>query len=160
MREIRLPDIKALVAVPRSLGERPPRIHAVKGVSPDGEPVTVRTELGWTLLVFLSTDCQGCLPLWSVGRRHSEPPLSQVNAHVVTRISGEDPTAVADSGGDASVVMSDEAWDDYVVHSAPFFVLVDGRSGRLASEGVAWSVEQVCDCVSRALRAESARPNG
>ena len=34
------------------------------------------------------------------------------------------------------------------VHSGPFFVLVDGRAGRIATEGVAWSVAQITAAIA------------
>jgi hypothetical protein len=45
------------------------------------------------------------------------------------------------------VVMSEDAWTDYGVHSAPFFVLVDGERSRVASEGVAWAVDQIASAI-------------
>ena len=52
--------------------------------------------------------------------------------------------------GDASVVMSDAAWSDYGVHAGPFFVLVDGSQNRVASEGVAWSLDQITAAIAAA----------
>ncbi len=46
--------------------------------------------------------------------------------------------------------MSTEAWGDYEVPGSPFFVLVDGRSGRRIGEGVANRFAQVADLVRRA----------
>ena len=46
--------------------------------------------------------------------------------------------------------MSTEAWGDYEVPGSPFFVLVDGRSGRRVGEGVANQFRQVADLVRRA----------
>jgi hypothetical protein len=59
----------------------------------------------------------------------------------------------AGAAGAARVVLSSAAWEAYSVLGPPFFVLVDGSSGRVASEGVAWSVEQVVSDVGRATRA-------
>ena len=46
--------------------------------------------------------------------------------------------------------MSTEAWGDYEVPGSPFFVLVDGRTGRRIGEGVANHFHQVADLVRRA----------
>ena len=46
--------------------------------------------------------------------------------------------------------MSTEAWGDYEVPGSPFFVLVDGRSGRRIGEGVANHFRQVVELVRRA----------
>ena len=62
----------------------------------------------------------------------------------------EAPDNVARLCGRASVVMSDDAWSDYGVHAGPFFVLVDGGAARVATEGVAWSVEQITGAITAA----------
>ncbi len=62
----------------------------------------------------------------------------------------ERPEGVRRLAGDATVVMSEAAWSDYEVHSGPFFVLIDGRARRIASEGVAWSVEQMRAAIAAA----------
>jgi len=49
-----------------------------------------------------------------------------------------------------SVVMSTEAWGDYEVPGSPFFVLIDGRSGRRIGEGLAHQFHQVAELVRRA----------
>jgi hypothetical protein len=46
--------------------------------------------------------------------------------------------------------MSDDAWSDYGVHAGPFFVLVDGANAKVATEGVAWSLEQITAAVATA----------
>jgi hypothetical protein len=47
--------------------------------------------------------------------------------------------------------MSSEAWDAYDVPVAPFFVLVDGRSGAVLGEGAAGTWEQVTSMLEQAL---------
>ena len=64
--------------------------------------------------------------------------------------SSEPAGEVAALAGTAQVVMGDAAWSDYEVHSGPFFVLVDGPSGRVLTEGVAWSVDQIRGAVEAA----------
>ena len=49
-----------------------------------------------------------------------------------------------------SVLMSSDAWTDYEVPGSPFFVLVDGTSGRRVGEGVANQFRQVAELVRRA----------
>ena len=48
--------------------------------------------------------------------------------------------------------MSTEAWLDYQVPGSPFFVLVDGRTGRTVGQGVAGHVGQLVELVRRAER--------
>jgi hypothetical protein len=49
-----------------------------------------------------------------------------------------------------AVVMSSDAWTDYEVPGSPFFVLVDGATGRRIGEGVANHFRQVAELVRRA----------
>jgi hypothetical protein len=46
--------------------------------------------------------------------------------------------------------MSTEAWGDYEVPGAPFFVLIDGKTGQRIGEGVANHFSQIIDLVRRA----------
>ena len=48
--------------------------------------------------------------------------------------------------------MSTEAWLDYQVPGSPFFVLVDGATGRKVGQGVASPVGQLAELVRRAER--------
>ena len=112
----------------------------------------------WTLLVFLATSCLGCADLWAlVAAGVSEPPtggsLAAVTAVVaVTRGPGtEDPSAVARlCPSIGRVVMSDDAWANYRVSGAPFFVVVHRDARTVLREGVAWGVDNVLDQLERA----------
>ncbi len=119
----------------------------------------------WALLLFLGSDCDGCLPFWEVPRT---PALCGLEAEdmavVVTRgPDDEEPEALAALvGGDPVespelLFLSSAAWRAYRVLGPPFFVLVDGDE--VVTEGVAWSVEQVAADVARA-RHPGARPAG
>ncbi len=46
--------------------------------------------------------------------------------------------------------MSTDAWIDYEVPGSPFFVLVDGATGRKVGQGVASHVGQLAELVRRA----------
>ena len=105
-----------------------------------------------TLIAFLSSGCATCAGFW---RDLHRPDRLALPAHtrliVVTK--GPDmevPAEVAaQSPPNLPVVMSTEAWSDYEVPGSPFFVMVDGSSGRRIGEGVANSVQQVADLVRR-----------
>ena len=146
------PDLRHLIEVPNYLGSRPVTAQPVRGTTMAGEPVVHDVNRGWTLLMFLSSSCDGCQELWEA---FGDPETSALPAGatnlVVTRRSTEDAAKVLGRSGGATVVMSDEAWADYGVHSGPFFVLVDGTRCRIAIEGVAWSVDQIAAAVSAAL---------
>jgi hypothetical protein len=148
----RPPDLRHLIQVPKFLGQRPSEVHRLSGASLGGEPVDHELSEGWTLLVFLSTSCDGCRELWDVfGHPDGTPVPRDVTTVVVTRSAQlESVDTMAGLSGSASVVMSDQAWTDYGVHAGPFFVLVDGGADRVATEGVAWSVEQITGAVAAA----------
>jgi hypothetical protein len=143
------PELRDLVQIPGFLGPRPERAHRVQGVVPSGEPVSYEIGEGWSVLVFLSTACDGCHELWSALANPIGSPLPEgVRTVLVTHApSVESPAEAARLSGAATLVMSDEAWTDYEVHSGPFFVVVDGATGRVASEGVAWSAAQIAAAV-------------
>lgn len=146
-------DLRHLIQVPNFLGHRPGTVRSVQGTVPSGEPVEFEvTERPWTLLVFLTSACDGCEELWrAFADPESLPFPRDVDVVVVTRGPRfEGPDKVACLAGSGSVVMSDDAWTDYGVHTGPFYVLVDGSAVRVVTEGVAWSLEQIASAVSTA----------
>lgn len=151
------------------------------GRGPDGEPrsVPVVGTGRWSLLLFLSSRCDGCRQFWEaladpVGRGLT----SDETVVVVTRDPGEEEVAAVHhlASGSVPVVMSTATWTAYRVQGPPFFSLVDGGVGArshdvpesprpgtepskatgrgplVTTEGVAWSVQQVADDVRRARR--------
>lgn len=149
-----------MVAVPT--GASPMPASDVEGWDLTGRRRTLRLASPghWTLLLFLGSRCDGCLPFWAVPRAPTACGLEpQDEAVVVTRGPGEEePEALAALMGDLAardpadateqLVMSSGAWRTYRVHGPPFFVLLDGVA--VATEGVAWSVEQLAADVARA----------
>jgi hypothetical protein len=109
------------------------------GMSPAGDPVTVAvTDVDHSsLIVFLTSTCTSCLDLWNrLADPHSRRASSAPVLVVVTESADVENAGrirkLAPHG--VTVVMSDAAWDDYGVPAAPYFVLVDGRSGTIADE--------------------------
>ncbi len=127
----------------------------VAGVTPTGDAlaVTMEGDDHLTLLAFLSSGCATCAGLW---RALHQPDRLDLPAHtrLVVVTKGPDLEIPAEVAGQAPprlpVVMSTEAWGDYEVPGSPFFVLVDGRSGRRIGEGVANHFSQVSELVRRA----------
>ena len=140
------PDFVAgLRPVPSGIGDAPVAWTAadVSGMGPDGLPV--RVDLGAAghrvLLVFLSTNCDGCDLFWS-GLR-DDPPFG-VDVVVVTKGPATvivDDVAATAVGVTAPIVMTDAAWADFRVTSYPFLVLVEPRTRRILGEsvGFGWS---------------------
>jgi hypothetical protein len=108
-----------------------------------------------TLVAFLSGTCLTCERFWDAFSRPAELGLApNVRLVVVTKSPGEESPAriaeVAPAG--IPVVMSSEAWQAYSVPGSPYFVLVDGPSGKARGEGtgIDWPqvrglLEQVAD---------------
>ena len=151
------PDFVAgLRTVPSGVGDSPVAWSAtdVSGVGPDGVPAHV--DLGSTvrpvLLVFLSTNCDGCDLFWTGVR---EEPPSGVDVVIVTKGPGNaaaDEVAVSAAGVSAPVVMSDSSWTDFRVTSYPFLILVDAGTRRILGESVGFGWSDVAALVAAGVQ--------
>jgi len=155
------PDDGAPARVPLTIGPPLPgernstSAPTVVGVTPRGDALAVAVTGGdhLTLLAFLSSGCATCAGFWQAFRTPDRLGLpARTRLVVVTKgpemeIPGE---VAAQAPEGLPVVMSTEAWGDYEVPGSPFFVLVDGGSGRRIGEGVANHVQQVVELIRRA----------
>jgi hypothetical protein len=106
-----------------------------------------------TLVAFLSSGCLSCRGIWDALR----DPATRLpgDARVVAVTKG--PEAESESvvrelaGRDLTTVLSTQAWIDYGVPVAPYFVLVDGATSRIVGEGAAAQWSQVSQLMSQAL---------
>ena len=109
-----------------------------------------------TLLAFLTSGCVTCGNFWAeLSNARFTLPAYVDRLVVVTRgVDRESPAEVLARAprdrADVVVVMSSEAWSDYRVPVSPYFVLVDGASGRVAGEGAAGSWPQLESLLVRA----------
>ena len=121
----------------------------VSGTTPDGELVSLelhgRREP--TLLAFLTTGCVTCLTFWEALADKSLPGFRVV---VLTRgEEAESPSAVAElAPKGVTTLLSTEAWEDFGVPGAPYFIHVE--DGRMVGEGVATGWEQLVRMLDRA----------
>ena len=148
------PAINTRAGVPSPREGGGGRAAGISGTTPDGSskaiPVAGRDHA--TLLAFLTSGCSTCANFWEAfGEGVELPPETRLV--VVTRGSdAESPAAVAElASPELSVVMSSEAWDDYAIPVAPYFVLVDGRNGLVAGEGAAATWDRVLALLGKAL---------
>jgi len=106
----------------------------IAGINPDGEPVVVSASIGTDplLIAFLSTTCSSCTMFWENLDRPERIFGERRHRILITTLgeSEESPTrAQALTRGEADVVMSSQAWQDYEVPGAPYFVVVDPKQG-------------------------------
>ncbi len=142
--------------VPRPRGAvEPDAAPDLVGTTLAGEPLKVGVGSGQnTLLAFLTSGCSVCGGLWR--ELHSDPP-PEIPGHarliLVTKDSShESPSKLLRLAPEEfPVVMSSPAWEDYAIPAAPYFVFVDGATGRVHGEGVASTWEQVSSLLEDAL---------
>jgi hypothetical protein len=118
-------------------------VTELAGTSPVGLPVNVTLRGRRTVLLFLTSSCYGCRPLWerlATGPRGATGEENVPGALQVLLVtpspsteSAQDVAALAPAGRD--VLMSSEAWHTFGVTAAPWFVVVD--EGLVAAEGAA-----------------------
>jgi hypothetical protein len=126
----------------------------VAGVEPGGAPVTfsVAGVEHRTLLAFLSSTCLTCRGFWHAfaDRRLSVPGNARLL--VVTKGSEAESPATLRKLAPRGVhtVLSTEAWRDFRIPVAPYFVLVDGN-GNVLGEGAAATWDQVRDLMGQSI---------
>ena len=131
------------------------RAHDVSGHTPDGEAAAVAVVGAThdTLLAFLSSGCLTCNGFWEALGTGGDPGLpAGMRVVAVTKGPGDESESsvrgLASAG--QTVLMSTQAWLDYEVPGSPYFVHVNGTTGRVAGEGTAATWAQVVGLVTRA----------
>jgi hypothetical protein len=144
----------------QSAGVMSPRVDAtpvfdVAGVTPFDEAISIAVASPRvdTLLSFLSAGCATCARLWAgLADLDGLGLPDRTRVVVVTLGPGEESPAqvrrVAARG--APIVMSSEAWQDYRVPGAPYFIFVDGPGRVVRGEGSASSWAEVASLIGNA----------
>lgn len=151
VRERSLPPSVVPAPTPGGLGDA----VDLMGVTPEGETAAIALVGAErpVLLAFLSSGCSTCIDFWEGFRADGASPAGlDARLVVVTHAEGrESPAAVAGLAAPGmTVLMSSEAFDDYSVSVAPYFVLVDGAAGRVVGEGAARTHAQLRDLLGKA----------
>ena len=133
-----------------------PAATSIVGTTPAGEAVSVALDRPGelTLLLFLSSGCGSCQPLWDGLRSGSHArALPGVRVVVVARDPQEESPSLLGGLGppDIPVVLSSEAWDSFSVPGSPYAVLVEGTSSTVLGSGVATRWEQLGSLVGQHL---------
>lgn len=142
------------LAVPLSRGASSGSAFDLSGATPlgDGVAVAVTGVSHVTLLAFLSSGCASCGGFWTAFEDGGFDLPASVRPVVVTKgLEFESPGQIPAARCPYPVVMSTEAWRDYEVPGSPFFVLVDGPTGRRLGAGSAPSAAQVASMVRQAM---------
>ena len=135
--ELDFPGVRDGIAAPRSVADAE-RVQDIAGVTPWDESVAVGVsgDARRTLIAFLSTGCGVCANFWDELNGPGGAQLPSTTRLVVVTKGEHDESISAlrrIAPSDALVVMSSEAWADYEVPGAPYFLLVE--EGRVSGEG-------------------------
>lgn len=150
------PDLRTREGVAEPRSELSTMGHDVSGVTPNGngKAVGVVGAEHSTLLAFLSSGCGTCGDFWRAFARGEATALPGRDTRlVIVTKSPEDEsvTAVGELATSEHVtVMSSDAYADYGVPVSPYFILVDGPSGRVVGEGAATNWSQVSNLLRQA----------
>jgi hypothetical protein len=156
--ELGSPSPLAPATVPGVAPPRPGPADApaadVTGVRPNGATVVIGVVGAGhpTLLAFLTTGCATCAGFWDAfGAGAASRLRGGTTLVAVTKgPEAESPAAVSRlAPPDITTVMSTSAWDTYGIPVSPYFVLVDGPSGRVIGEGAAATWEQMISLLER-----------
>jgi hypothetical protein len=127
----------------------------VSGQDPAGAPqhLAVTGVAHSTLLAFLSSSCLTCRDFWDAFGDPSLVVPNDARVIAVTRgVEAESPGAVRKLASPlVHTVMSTEAWQDYNVPGAPYFILIDGPRGAVIGEGTATTWERVQNLIGQAV---------
>lgn len=142
---------------PAASSERP---TSIAGTTLDDEAVALSLQGdGDTLLAFLSSGCGTCQGFWSTFRDGVRDVPGGARLVVVAQgPADESESALRERAPEGlPLLLSGEAWAEFSVPGSPYFVYVDGASGRVVGEGSAASWEQVVDLLGQAHADDRAR---
>jgi hypothetical protein len=127
--------------------------HDIDGVGLDGCPrqVSIVGSGDRFLLLFLSSHCQGCRDLWEGIDTLRDAIPAGVRIVLLTKGPEADDAAVvaALASPGSEVIMSSQAYGDYLVAGPPFLAVVAG--GKVQTEGVAWGIGETARATRVAL---------
>jgi hypothetical protein len=129
--------------------------HDVTGVTLSDETaaIAVRSPDRDTVLAFLSSGCETCARFWTAFGEPSLGVPGGARLVVVAREADqESPARLSElAPAELPLVLSSQAWEEYQVPGAPYFVYVHGPTGRVVGEGTGGSWTQVAGLLGQAL---------
>lgn len=139
--------------------------RSIEGVDFDGEglggePVTVRIHgvRENTILIFLTSGCLTCRNIWLALSELERSPLpegTRVFAVAKDREEESIPRLRKLASPQANLVLSNAAWEAYEIPGSPYFVYVEGETGKILGEGSAESWPQIVSLLEEALEDEA-----
>lgn len=105
------------------------------------------------LLAFLSSGCATCGNFWSAFADRQLAIPGHARLVIVAKDAAEEnpPQLRKLAPPEATLVLSSAAWAEYQVPASPYFVYVDGASGRVLGEGTAAHWPQVAALMQQAI---------
>ncbi len=144
------------MALPR---DNPGAGHDISGRTPGGDVVALRVTGAEhdTLVAFLSSGCLTCAHFWDAFSRGVTLP-KRARLVIVTKGTDEESVSALRSlqPRGIAVVMSSEVWQEYSIPLAPYFVYIDGPSGKVRGEGAASTWDQVDNLMRQGLADQDA----
>jgi hypothetical protein len=127
----------------------------IVGVGIDDDAVALRVvgAAQPTLIAFLSSSCLTCATFWeSFAEPESILLPDGTRLVIVTKDPAEEsPSRIAELAPDGvPLVQSSAAWSEYRVPGSPYFVFVDGPTGRVRGEGTGATWKQVANLLAQA----------
>jgi hypothetical protein len=150
------PEIRTQPGVAGPRPDEIPAAHDLAGVTPGGDAVAVGVVGAdhTTLLAFLSSGCATCADFWRAFGDGAADHLPGRDTRLVIVTKSPEHESVSEVRGLAppavTTVMTTAAFDAYGVPVNPYFILVDGPSGRVVGEGAAATWAQVANLLSQA----------
>ncbi len=131
------------------------RAFDVVGVDPFGAAASaaIAGTQRLSLVAFLSSSCLTCRTFWEA----LADPRIDVPGDARLLIVAKGPEAESESAlrklapKNVTTILSSDAWLDYEIPVAPYFVLVDGVTNGIIGEGAATSWDQVRNLMGQAL---------
>jgi hypothetical protein len=147
----RLEQLAPQTPLPQPDERAPDQLGAtdLQGATPDGGARRLVLSPGPdTLLAFLSSGCSTCVGLLEELRAGDLPLPPGLRLVVVAKdLRLERLRMFRPLAGRVEVLMSSAAWDDFRVPGSPYFLHVDGSSGKVMGEGSAGSWGQVASLI-------------
>ena len=147
----RLEQLAPQSSLPQPDERAPEQLGAtdLQGATPDGGVRQLVLSPGPdTLLAFLSSGCSTCVGLLEELQADDLPLPPGLRLVVVAKDRRLERLRLFRSlAGRVEVLLSSAAWDDFRVPGSPYFLHVDGSSGRVVGEGSAGSWGQVASLI-------------